>query len=79
MTELQEREKRIQPPVKDLRKRCPTCNRLEPNHRKWCITPVIRGEKVMETRKIEGEQSVPCSHYNPQIEDAMGNKKGLNQ
>ncbi len=44
--------------VEDLRERCPMCNKLAPEHTRWCITPVIQGETTMETRKIEGVQSV---------------------
>jgi len=45
--------------VLDNRERCPTCNRIAPQHNRWCITPVIEGKKVMETREIEGTQSAP--------------------
>ncbi len=44
---------------KDLRPRCPTCDMILPQHRKWCITPVVEGEKTMETREIKGEANVP--------------------
>jgi len=43
--------------IQDNRKRCPGCNMLAPQHRKWCITPVMQGEKVVETQEIEGMQS----------------------
>ncbi len=56
---MNEAEARLKPPVTDLRERCPTCNMLAPQHSRWCITPVIRGEKDMETREVEGTQSVP--------------------
>lgn len=57
MTEMTEAEKRIEPPVTDLRDRCPTCNMLTPQHSRWCIIPVIEGKKPMETRQIEGQRS----------------------
>ena len=56
---MNEEEAKLKPPFTDLRERCPTCNMLAPQHRKWCVTPVIRGETTMETREIEGAQSVP--------------------
>jgi len=43
--------------VEDLRERCPTCDKLAPEHTRWCITSVIEGKATMETREIEGEQS----------------------
>ena len=56
------------PQIVDNRKRCPTCNMLEPEHRRWCITAVARGEATVETREIKGQQSLPLIEELPDDE-----------
>ena len=56
---MNEAEARLKPPVTDLRERCPTCNRLAPEHSRWCITEALQTGESIETREIEGTQSVP--------------------
>ena len=51
-----------QPEIVDNRERCPICNRLAPSHKRWCITPVLRGERTQETQEIEGTQSPCCDN-----------------
>ena len=49
----------------DNRERCPTCNMIEPRHKRWCITPMIQGEAIMETREVEGNQSIALKEKFP--------------
>jgi len=51
-------ELRMHPNIVDNRERCLTCDMIVPQHRRWCIRPVIAGKRDQEAIEIEGEQSI---------------------
>lgn len=40
--------------IEDLRERCPTCNKLTPEHARWCGA----FSSEVETEEVEVEQSI---------------------
>ncbi len=50
--------------IMDKRERCSICDVILPSHRKWCVTPVIEGERTQETLEIEGTQSTILAEVN---------------